>query len=478
MINIELIAKLLTDKSSSIILFNIHDSHYVVTSELEISRAMHNKMLKGNKIVDGVPEKLKEFVENAEIYVDLFDYRKNYESDMLAFINEHKASFKIIREPEKLTFQKFVKFIKENNLYDDWISFFTKSISYDVYYWCLDTDQLEEEASEEQYKEIIRLVNEFELHNYELCIPDKFIFNIFDDYDPFSFVVLGNAGITHGINFALGYNSISFFKILQSENSSNVDLRVMNSLSNMVSFYTDIKDLEEERKNPYIKNPNISSVHIARGQFESNRLSASLANLCIKYLKKAIALLNNFIKSDNFSKIDLNKLLLINENLEVEDISEDNRVFLPIDSQNDYLEPLESGIKSNKIVDFKVCSPTGYIFDKNDLRIGYPSLMLLICNHQNGKVEKVILGEPDMYHPLSRFSIDIEREMKNYRIPKIIYVNNMFDEFFASCLYEKFIKNKTTKIYCVQERLFSDDAFEELDKELLKSFEQDVDFRA
>lgn len=461
MINLKLIATLLTEKPSSVILFNIYDSTYIVTSEIEIRRAMSGNMLKGKTIVKGIPEKLKPFVDNPDDYANLFDYSKNYLDDMVAFINLYKNDFSCIENVQKLTFVKFVKFIKEFNLYDKWIEFFEKSISYDVYYWCLATDQYEEEADAKQYSQIIKLLKEYKKYEFEKCIPDRVLFSIFDDYDAFSFIVLGNAGITRGINFILGYDAYYYFKILQSENSSNVDLRILNGLSNLISFYTDGSDDEIFENNPFSKNKEFSCVQMVSGFYAKNRLSKSVANLCIKYLTKATNLLRKFVNSESMRKIDSSGLFYVNEKLGVTDVSIDNKIFIPIDISRDYLCPIQNGIIGNKSIDFKLCGINSYLLDENDPRIIFPSIMLFLCNHETGKIEKLVLGKPNMYHPLLSLSECIYNELKDYRIPKIINVNNMYDEFFARMIFEKFISKKAIKINFVNHRLLVDDAVDD-----------------
>lgn len=475
MVNIYTLAKLITDKNKSQMIFYSEEfDRYFVTSNLELLRAENDFSLKGNKITKGLPEDMAFFKEHEDDFYELFDYDDDcLNVDVQNFIDLNKDKF-LGFDQNKITFSKFKKYIKQVDLYDNWLEFFAGCISYETYYWTIECNLKEEEATNDQYLKVRKLLDIYFSKGYEQQIKDNALFINCEGFNFFSFIVLGNAGITRGINIIFDMYGEDLFKLQNLSSDFSKDVEMAFSLVNMISFYKEDDEPPVEFENNVYGNDNlITSIHVVAGNQSYNKLPKSVCLIAIGCLEKIIKYLDEFKKQKLVSKIDNDFCYEI-------DCGElDNNIDfiikksfampddIPYDFYRDDILPFEKINIVNDELDFSIRKMNEYISD-DDPRVMHFVYAALLANHNTGEVVNIVFGIPNLYYPLLSLSEDMHSELKDFDWPKNIYVNSAFDMHAVMTLFEKQINSKKIKINFVEENLKTDEAFASLEEELAK----------
>lgn len=484
MVDLLEISRMLTEYNGKRIFYNPIDNEFISFTNLEYLRANSGYMLKGNKIVKGVPSKLEKFLKKPDEFIPLFEYDDHaYLTDAQNFINRYKAEFLEFGN-DKITFFRFKKYIKSHNLYDLWIEFFAESISFETFYWTIDYELLEEETDSKYYKKIRELVDELKGYNFKKQVTSDMIFTIHDDYDKFSFILLGSMNINNGISFILDGDGENYFDNMMSEAFSESGLFTFNTLTKCINFYFDGNDENFKSlfgmENPYGKDNLVTSIQIIQGYQSHSRLSKSAANLSIKYLEKSIFYLKEFVNSQYSKEVNLNdefKIMCYKSSdetyFEVTKYEGEGATGFAFDPDSDFF-PILKHVKIRKgEQDFIFRVMPGYLYqeDVRDIQYAY---VLMLCDHKEKYIDDAILGETTIYHPLKTFFDKTLSEKREIQIAKNIFTNTPYDFAFASRIFAKFISKGLVKVHYVNDDLNADKLFSEF-SENFENYKEDTD---
>lgn len=471
MIDLKETAEFLSLNFNKLILFNLVNETFVATSNLELLRAEGNHQLKGNKIVNGKPEYLKDVFDNPDNYVPLFEYSDQDFKDNIKYFYE-----KILKESyEGITIPKFKKILKTNiEIKEKWIEYFSVDISFEFNYWVHDVNLRETEATCEQYKKIRDLFIRLHGLNFNRSFSDQHLFYLPVDYDYVYFVFLGNAGITDGIQFYFGEDGDDYYKnILMGEEGY-----AMVTLSQTFSIYYEDENIDDIKvNNPFGDDNKVTSIGFDCGVQYHCYCPKSLANKIIKYLENILVSIPEFVKSEEYGLVDINKQqnitlfspAFVRDN---ENVTPESGIY---DFEHDITFEIEKYNVIYKEVDITLDVLYNYYSPFDDEKIVLSSYVMLIANHKTKYIEPPIMEEPDFYGPFVNLYKAINTLFKSEGVPNIIHLSSFITFGFLMPLIKDLVDKKKIKIVVDDMPILTDIAFKNLNEELSKYIDKEAD---
>lgn len=477
MVTLEKIATLLTEYPTSLIFYNKEKKDFLITRHIKLFDATYAYKNHIKEEIDKLSPNLRDYVENSEKYCILFNYENEIKKLRINFTNKHDelASYK------KGLYKNFVQALKDNDLYNEWIQLLKEEIAFEYYNWLKHVDLIDVEASHDKYDELIKLLEEYKSYKFEEIIPDKILFNLIQKKYPFSFIVLGNSGITYGIQFYIGYQGLDCFKLLNSENLENINASLFNYLQDMVSLYFNNNYNVDNyfEKNPFKGHPDLSSIHISYGILQYSRIGEAVMIMLTYFLKTVTSFLKRFIQLSALKEAINYPLAEVISDGSAIDLSSDTNVTLPIDIDRDSPIPLdEYNLIVDKTIELKLGSITAFKIDENDRRIRKSAYALMLVNHDDKTIDNIFFKDTTGHYPLKELSMAIQQNIAHYSLPKTILVDSFYDSVFAKILFEKYIESKQIKVKFSKKPLQINDIFNDFDNKVIRDkmyFDDDED---
>lgn len=453
-------AKTLSLNFNKLVFYNKENDSFMVTTNLEILRAENGFMQKGNKIVSGMPEYLKDFINDPDPYVCLFDYEtKDFKADIECFYKN------VLKEPyNNISIPKFKKLLKENNeFFEKWTEYFSKSISFDFYFWTVENGLVETEADKNQYKAIRELFLDIYGKNYCKYFSDRHLFYLPIDYDYVNFLFLGNANVTNGISFYLNDLGESCYKYIR--NCDDVDYTGA-TLSQCLSLYYEGDGKQFDSVNPYGEDGLVTSIGFDRGVQYENYIPKSLANRIIKYLSNMREELPRFLKSKSFKKVKPEKDLYIHmwKDLSVFEMDDLYPEFIHFDFQDDLsFEP--KGLKViDKSIDFTLAATLDNLQPFDSERVRLTTYIVLTADNKTELLDLPIFEKPQPFYPFENMYKKIFEKFKKEGLPNKIHINSSMPYGFLIALLRSYIESGKVSLIPAEKELITDVAFKELDE--------------
>ncbi len=398
------------------------------------------------------------------------------------FRTKHENLFP--NSPSSYSTKKWNEIIAENHLEKEWFLELRESLLPEITSLSAEFGLREVEAEPELYKKIREELVYFESKKYEERYYDGILFHFSTSYESASLTILGNAGMVKGISFYPQDFEGNAMVATINERALGLDKNTSNSLANMLSFYyeDDEEDVGfESGHNPYGDDNHFTSIYMRGGTMMSCYLPKSLALRAILYFDTVKTRLETFDKEYKNHPFDGGTYdAYLNSKIPL---------LLEKTGENDGLEPLfpdtfhahfshpiyETGAPDSWDLALRAI-PAPFDDEENPEKIAHWAYVAIIADHKTGYVYTGQLGKAKNGRPFDDLNIHLEEKLREYQLPKKIYVDNYLDHLYAIALFIPYIESKKVKIIISKKSLLVDEAANALMDSLENGGFDDEDF--
>ena len=465
MFDIDEIAKLYSSKPLQGHYYDVLKNEFISISDVQLRKDFFSKDNPRRDIYNNEKNR----------YIHFPRYSLSFLRSIANDFMEKEASICINFEySEPLSLSKFERFIKENGLYDKWISFLGTNISYDIYRFCLSKGIIEKEASPKEYERIKKLISRIEETNYEVYFSDKQLFKVIWNSFNFEFVLLGNMGVSKGINIFASDNSTDIYKSIMESDKDLMDRETYISLCEFISIYinddVEMKELMKSRMdNPLDDSYHYSIVSLYPGLEMHNYITKSLYKFLELALKRIYLTINEAKKYAD-KDIDVNQFQQVIDhrnyyfddyfnirNLSSKDMTPEGPFYMMSEDEIDIPDGYD-------IVDEKWSFslkklPTKFISEHSD-RVFHYSYVAIFANEEEEELIDMVLANTEYGRPVSIVSKAIAEKFNDREIAKEIVINNVFDYFLFDSLFYRDTDAHNIKIIPIGNKTNADREYE------------------
>ena len=399
--------------------------NYFITYDLKEKRLISLK-INGQLTFDDF-DKANKVMENKDRYTPLF----NVDSEEFKYIKE---DYLIINELDDVKFKsrkQFKTFLTENNLYDDWLNYFSLRVSRRVRDYIEQNGIDEADASEKQFDEINKELKKFMKSDYLATFKSEaaYVLPNLDSHDEeiFYYDIENNKLF---IKMYYGFSARTLSSLLARLDETFINKGVFESIGNWISFEMDLD--KKVNFNPYSVSNNVDYIYNSRGRSLNDTLPLSQAEIIISLLKTVNTYLEDVEYKEMVPNDDRHYYNLFSDEIEIEeDIQEDdilNGIFF-YNFDLKYINSIDRYVPKKRKDSYEF-----QLFPKKDkahehLR-GFYKPCGLIKNTRTGRISVLEPVESNDFNQLERLIPPLINYFKKNGYPKEITVPTFFDSIF------------------------------------------------
>ena len=401
-----------------------------------------------------------------------------YESRSPSFMKWLRSRFLSRRhvpiEDDLLKAGPFNAFLRRKGWFSDWVDYYFEENAFFLARHALENELEEEEASPSTYRDIQKLMKEYDNENFQDCFSDSLYFTLVKDRVYATFFVLGASHDTYGLCLYLSewpYQEVSSFLRCPDYHDRRNDIGMLTTFLGLYAERGEGEKPSKDYPNPYGGDRRVSSMLIHRGKRSINRLSKTLGCAVKQTLREIIDALKWLRDNPDRPEEDEDANVVIRGRGKGYSM-----VILPRDEDELYRDEFfidrllanidspryETGAKTRAEYAFTFRFFPGGNFDyEDDPRNGFCAFAGFLMDLSTGKLLPPILVSMEHGETFGQALYSAAKQLKGIKTPKTIVVNNELDEHIADFFFVPWFV-KGTEIEFLDEDLPTDDAFDEL----------------
>lgn len=370
------------------------------------------------------------------------------------------------KPPSNYSAKRWNEIIAENHLEEEWYLELRESLLPEITNLATEFGLKEVEAEPELYEKIKKELVYFESKKYEERYSDDILFHFGTSYEHASLTILGNAGMVTGISFfPQDFNGNAMVATMEEE-PLGLDKTTSQSLANMLSFYYGDENDENgfaPKNNPFGSDNHFTSIYMNGGTMMRCYLPKSLALRAVLYFDTIKERLESFDEKYKDHPIDngaydaflISEIPFLMEKT-IDDWSIKN-LFPDVFGAKFAHHIQKTGDPDSWDIALRVV-PFPFEDEENPEKIANWAYVAIIADHKTGYVHTAQLGRATNSRPFDDLNVNLEEQLKEYRLPKKIYVDNYLDHLYAVALFIPYIKSKELKIVISKKKLLINEA--------------------